>query len=90
MLVFGGLTLHQQRYSTMAGILPPDIAHYCIEIPETLESKETYEFIGLTKEIASDIWKRYDTRDPAMPDSFLEFAQYHIEMHDLPDAYTRY
>lgn len=74
----------------MAGILPPDIAHYCIEIPETLESKETYEFIGLTKEIASDIWKRYDTRDPAMPDSFLEFAQYHIEMHDLPDAYTRY
>lgn len=82
--------MHQQRYQTMAGILPPDVAHYFIEIPETLESKETYEFIGLTEEIASDIWKRYNTRDPAMPDSFLEFAQYHIEMHDAPDAYTRY
>lgn len=60
-----------------------------IEIPENLYSKETYEFMGLTEEIASKIWKRYNTRDPAMPDSFLEFAQYHIEMNNTPDGFTR-
>lgn len=74
----------------MAGIIPLDFTHRFIEIPETLESKETYEFMGLTEEVASDIWKRYNTRDPAMPDSFLEFARYHIEINDAPDAYTRY
>lgn len=109
----------------MAGIIPPDVAHYfevrglmepvcenkrkfslstlasssfsstskhCpvafIEIPEALYSKETYEFMGLTEEVACKVWKRYSARDPAMPDSFLQFAQYHIEMNNVPDAYT--
>lgn len=106
----------------MAGIIPPDVAHYfevrglmepvcenkrkfslstlassssrsfsssdsssfsstskhCpvafIEIPEALYSKETYEFMGLTEEVACKVWKRYSARDPAMPDSFLQFA----------------
>lgn len=88
--MFRGLTTHRQRYQIMASIIPPDVTEYIVEIPKTLESKETYEFIGLTEEIASDIWKRYNTRDPAMPDSFLEFAQYHIEMNKAPDAYTKY
>lgn len=86
--MFGGLTKHRQRYQTMDSIIP--LSQRFIEIPETLESKETYEFMGLTEEIASDIWKRYSTRDPAMPDSFLEFARYHIEINDAPDAYTKY
>lgn len=42
-----------------------------IEIPEVLESKETYEFIGLTEKVASEVWERYSTSDPDMPDTFL-------------------
>lgn len=45
--------------------------------------------MGLTEEIACKVWKIYSTRDPAMPDSFLQFVQHHIEMNNAPDAYTR-
>ena len=36
--------------------------------------------------MASEIWGRYSTSDPDMPDTFLQFAQYQIDIE--PDAYT--
>lgn len=59
-----------------------------IGIPEALYSKETYEFMGLTKKAASEVWERYNSRDPDMSDSFLQFAQYYVQMNNEPDAYT--
>lgn len=58
------------------------------EISEALYSKETYEFMGLTDEVASKVWERWNSRDPDMPDSFLQFAQCHVELNNEPDVYT--
>lgn len=51
----------------MANIIPIEITQYL----KVLESKETYEFIGLTEKVASEVWERYSTSDPDMPDTFL-------------------
>lgn len=59
-----------------------------IEIPETLESKETYEFIGFDEDVAFEILERYSNNDPDMPGNFLQFAQYHIGTE--LDAYTEH
>lgn len=60
------------------------------EISEALYSKETYEFMGLTGEVASKVWERWNSHHPDTPDSFLQFALYHVEWNNEPDVYTEY
>lgn len=44
--------------------------------------------MGLTEEVSSKVWERWNSRKPDMPDSFLQFAQYHVELNNEPDVYT--
>ena len=58
-----------------------------VEIPDSLKSKETYVFLGLTIEMAEILWRRWlevyeDAREPDGPVGFLGIATQHIRNQD--------
>ena len=54
-----------------------------IEIPEILESEETFEYIGLAKEVASYLWAAWKNRDLDSAASFLDHAIFYVENRAL-------
>ncbi|KAL1634687.1 hypothetical protein SLS56_002089 [Neofusicoccum ribis] len=72
-------------FSSSSGSSPNEVADQ-IMIPDALKSKETCEFIGFTKDVAVDIWRRFITKPADMDDDFIDFAVAHVELHPFPDA----
>lgn len=63
-----------------------------VEIPDSLKSKETYVFLGLTMEKAEMLWRRWlkvdeDAREPDGPVGFIDIATQHIrnQNNDVDD-----
>ncbi|ODM19439.1 hypothetical protein SI65_04423 [Aspergillus cristatus] len=46
-----------------------------VEVPEYLNSIETYELIGFNHNVAYDMWSRYITADPDSPYHFMGYAR---------------
>lgn len=59
-----------------------------IEVPESLKSAESYEFIGFDRETALEIWSRFiDTSDPDDPEGdFMGYARSYVNHSGVPDA----
>ena len=59
-----------------------------IEVPESLKSAETYEFIGFDKKTALEIWSRFiSTSDPDDPEGdFMGYARSYVNHSGVPDA----
>ena len=76
-------TLHSDS-SSAADSIPE------IEVPEFLESAETYHFVGLTEDVAMMTWLGYRGYMEEFPDEgpydFMDFALLHIEEADIEDA----
>lgn len=53
-----------------------------VEVPEYLNSIETYELIGFNHNVAYNIWSRYITADPDSPYDFMDYAHAWIEFSD--------
>lgn len=59
-----------------------------IEVPESLKSAETYEFISFDRETALEIWSRFiDTSDPDDPEGdFMDYARSYVNHSGVSDA----
>ncbi|KAI9711142.1 MAG: hypothetical protein M1812_007246 [Candelaria pacifica] len=49
-----------------------------VEVPVTLRSVESYEFLGFTTETAQSLWVRYLKYSPEQDSSFFDYAASHI------------
>jgi len=57
-----------------------------VEIPADLRSQETYEFLGFDYHTAVALWQRFLSQPADMQAEFFDFAQWHIEEPERPDA----
>ncbi|KAJ5382700.1 hypothetical protein N7517_000611 [Penicillium concentricum] len=62
-----------------------------IELPQEMESGETYEFIGFNEETASKLWDQYVSRpidDPldSLDFEFMDYARSQVKNSTVPDV----